>query len=598
MIIEKFTKFNLDDLDIDVSKTIFWVGAGISVDSGLPLGKALTNKYLEKALGAECSDYIKHLWQKINKKFSFLFGLEFPLIRLEFIIGCFEDVDYEFGNVRLLEGFRHFLSANPCENHRLLNLLARNCNTIIVTPNFDCGILLDQNDSFKLKYDTPHFDINGSDIYYYHGTANDIDSLGATIKKIKRGFSPEFSRYLTDKFLEGYNLVCIGFSCSDFFDVTPFFDNLDVDIFSGKAVYLQHNNELNKATRVRVNQMFKAFRSKIYFTGSDSKAFLRYLARPIDIPDKPDEQNKPNNYDWRKGFDSISIPKARNKYYLIRLVSQLGLKFENRCLVGNFKSYHNVEELLMDTIDEYLELGVTRHLVEKFPDDLSKSVLSGIREFCTFIGLDNKDISSIKKGIDCYYPIRKAGIPVREKTKDFKLLINDILYCSNDSDMIISQNVQSLNRYIRDTIHDKTISANERIKKLQILLECTEKMLSVHFSRYMYISYYLSLSKSKWRLNQILYNRFPTRDEVKRLLNIALEISSLNDAIKLLICKAELHKMSFYSNKSPIQAIKAIYWYFISFYLGKYVLIMNGKSFNKKILLKDKKRTAFNSFRP
>lgn len=590
MIIEKLTKFNLADPNIDVSKTIFWVGAGISVESGLPLGGTLTDKYLEKALGVECSDYIKHLWKTINRKFSFLFGLEFPSIRLEFIIGCLEDVDYEFGNGRLLEGFRHFLLANHCENHRLLNLLARNYNTVIITPNFDCGILQDQNNSFNFKYGIPHFDINGSDIFHYHGIANDIDSLGATIRKIKKGFTPGFSRYLIDKFSEGYNLVCIGFSCSDFFDVTPFFDSLDVNIFSGNAIFLQYSSKLDKATRARAEQMFKAFSNKTYLTGSDPTMFLTNLAKPAGIPSKPDEQNKSNNYDWKEGFDSISIPEAKNKYYLIRLVSQLGLELENHYLIGNFKGYRNVEELLMSAVDEYLYLNhdvtkcLARQLAEKFPDDLSKSVLSDIRKFCTLAGLDdNKNIRTIKKFIDCYFSIRKVGIPLHEKTKDFKSLVNDILHCSSDSNMIISQNVQSLNWHVRDIIHDKTISANERNKKLRVLLECTEKMLSVHFSEYMYISYYLSLSKNKWRINQILYNRFPTRDEVRKLLNIALEINSLDDAIKLLICKAELHKMSFNSNKFSIQAIKAVYWYFIIFYLGKHVSVMKGKGFRKII---------------
>ena len=93
---------------------------GISINSGLPNGEKLTEYYIEKVLGNYCADIIIKKWKRLKRKFKRISGVEMPFIRLEFIIGCVDEIDRELNNKPILSGIKKFMDLKINENHALL----------------------------------------------------------------------------------------------------------------------------------------------------------------------------------------------------------------------------------------------------------------------------------------------------------------------------------------------------------------------------------------------------------------------------------------------------------------------------------------------
>ena len=91
---------------IDINRTIVFVGAGISINepTGLPSGKALTNYYLDLAIGKNAADRLRHIWTDISSIIN-KHEDDFQL-RLEFIISQINKVDKEFNRTPLIGGLK------------------------------------------------------------------------------------------------------------------------------------------------------------------------------------------------------------------------------------------------------------------------------------------------------------------------------------------------------------------------------------------------------------------------------------------------------------------------------------------------------------
>lgn len=275
---------NRDDtssIGINPAKTIFWVGAGIgaNVPCSLPLGNELTDAYLKAALGEELAErfilyWNNHVpqirdcvqngdWHAPAERDNYTLddvrsGQAWERPRLEFIIGEMNKLDQEFQNIRFqkpenrkrysrkysINAIRHFAEAEPNYFHFWLADFAR-AGAMIVTANFDTciekALLGDVLPPVSSREGIRGIDTGAGFIYHFHGVATDRDiqkNLGATVNNISKRLPAEFTEKLKKCFLDGYDIVFVGYSGLDFFDVQPFFREMPEGTYPGKALYL------------------------------------------------------------------------------------------------------------------------------------------------------------------------------------------------------------------------------------------------------------------------------------------------------------------------------------------------------------------------
>ena len=274
------------DLDIDLEKTIFWVGAGISYDSstGIPLGNDLTNAFLKKLLGPEFADSFIEYWNAHIPKLKnaihngHIVGIghneekdkhkkgekDYP--RLEYVIGEFSKLDNEFsdfhfykeennrryGRKKCISALRHFAETEPNNNHMFLAECAR-AGATIITTNFDLCIekalgveaeLINNPTSHLGVNAIPFGEANNQFVYHIHGVATDEnieENLGTTVSKVSEPLPKPFCKMIKEALDRGFCMVFLGYSGSDFFDVGTFFDELVKNGETyGRGIYVDH----------------------------------------------------------------------------------------------------------------------------------------------------------------------------------------------------------------------------------------------------------------------------------------------------------------------------------------------------------------------
>lgn len=422
-----FTPEDIEELKKQLSKTILWVGAGISIDgpTSLPLGSNLTKYYFDQALGQKRADAIVKKWEEIEKVLSCDFKISFPLIRLEFLIGCINYVDCElYRKTPMLYGLKSFDEMSANTNHYVLHYLTTKCGATIVTPNFDCCI---ENVSTKKEYGmengVDYVQIENHKVYHYHGLASKPKDMGATIIKIKEGLPIEFAKWLKGKLCQGYNLICVGFSCSDFFDVEPFFDSLQSDKYDGIGVFFGHGKVNNNNYR-KINKMLRCFKSKKYLEGETGKFLLRLLPNAGAI-----KEPKRVGKDWKEEFERVyqscgkgntcALKRICDKqdcklkdYYLIKIVNQIGMEISYDIVQND--PYIFLHKALSDTKEIKDFIGET--IRKNCKGDYNRSVFSDLRELC----FRNKNIRINK---DTKYLLINLKRIIKKQDKQTKKLI-------------------------------------------------------------------------------------------------------------------------------------------------------------------------------
>ena len=237
---------------------VIWAGAGISKPSPtcLPLGKQLTEFTLEHVCGNDEGEAIINVWNRVH---NFLnqpdVQVNFsPFPRLESILDVVSEVETKAINLKysFMKGFQAFLDAPYNNLHVSLSLLL-SMGTQIITPNFDLCLEKAYNTIFHGKdllvpkktnelvvYKSFTKDKTG-EIWHCHGAADEIDTMGATLRIVKEGLRPTAIDKLTKLIQRAKVIIFVGYSFSDAFDITPFFTNQTKKIFSDTlAVYFQH----------------------------------------------------------------------------------------------------------------------------------------------------------------------------------------------------------------------------------------------------------------------------------------------------------------------------------------------------------------------
>lgn len=222
-----------------MGRLIVWAGAGVSIPppTRLPSGWSLTTFCIDAACGVEVRERTLEIWSALKHLIDAAEpGLPFfEIPRLETVLGGIGDAEEgAHRSLRFLRGFASFAGAPPNRNHLLLAGMVRRGATV-VTTNFDLAIQrafteLDAGLECRMtrggglfRVYQPHPAAGCGPVIHVHGAADDPQALGATVATVKEGLAEPFRAWLHDRLAHGADLVFVGYSASDAFDVTPYF---------------------------------------------------------------------------------------------------------------------------------------------------------------------------------------------------------------------------------------------------------------------------------------------------------------------------------------------------------------------------------------
>jgi len=212
---------------------VFFVGAGISFHSGIPLASELKSRILCQL--------------PVNKKEA----TQIQNAALPFE-AFFETLSRGGSIDSLLKLFRGSI---PNRNHFLVAKLAKYGHIRkICTTNFDLLIEralesegLIKNSEFKVLSLENEFENNdsrlgsGITLYKVHGSADNLSSIVVTLRRIAaRSYSVPRRRIINDLFSEGVHshVLVLGYSCSDVFDLIPQIEEITGD--KKKVYFIEH----------------------------------------------------------------------------------------------------------------------------------------------------------------------------------------------------------------------------------------------------------------------------------------------------------------------------------------------------------------------
>ena len=356
---------------------VFIVGAGISkgYPSNIPLGKELTEYILQKSCGKSESDCIFNLWGDFSKEISkYDENLNFSIPRLETILGCIQEIDQLTHRRSILYGLKSFGKIPFNENHRILaDFLSQGSN--IVTTNFDLGIENAYEMNYKkLEYIThdSYSEFSNKDtgsIYHIHGSSRDsIDKLGATVKKVKEGLNQKTKERLDHIIKKCKAVVFLGYSVSDSFDITPYFEDIKFKI--NKVVFVQHS--ISNTIKTHPSNLPRLVKNANYFEllFIDTTNYLDNLSREmlLEIDSLKNTESQNQVYDWKAEF-----AKCWNYSYTKdeMLLNLLGIRFQ----IGfNTKIIQKIRPDIINEINKLADNNnYNNHILDRY---LSEAVRS------------------------------------------------------------------------------------------------------------------------------------------------------------------------------------------------------------------------------
>lgn len=484
---------------------LFLVGAGISKSepSNIPLGSELTRFVLEKSCGIDECTCIFDTWNKFSgviKEYNE--KLKFPIPRLETVLGCINELDTLNNRRSILYGLKSLSNVPFNHNHLILSHFLKKGSNILTT-NFDLGIQNAYKGTFNdnlthIPYKTfsCYYSNNSGKIYHLHGSSkDDVSLLGATVEQVKKGFNKDEKTIINELIKKSKLIVILGYSVSDSFDITPYFESLPFSM--GTCCFIQHKNEHSD---VEFPNNIDAFLKKANIAkkiANDTTEFLKRFEAAILKKNLFYKMNN-NVFDWKKEFDRAWKYSYSDNEKLLNL---LGIRYN----IGfNTKIISEIRPSIYDEIKLFSKTNdMTEHRINDYVSE----------------ALRNFDELKEEKLIKPLEIVDEKNVNYIDKSYLFKLKNECMYYILKYKDVFIT---------INDT--DK-----KRMEKLVLLLE---KYKNYSYSEVQYISYisasckYLSLLKA--RLN-IGYSPSETLKE----LMISLDITYIEGSIAALTHYAE-----------------------------------------------------------
>lgn len=221
----KISAFN--NVPLDYKKTLFIVGAGVSLDfpSGIPPAWPVTQIFCRWIAGGD-EDLFKTIQKRCKPQHNHNL---FDFIRFESLIGAIDKIDPEIVNALSILEFNGL----PNAHHFFLSVAAMNGARIITTnfdtriesaaewndSSFDCFILSSRNripkDSSRLIKVHGSFPFNGKRRPAPKATFNRIGEIGLGFVRY-----PGFRKWFVEASKDA-TVYVLGYSASDSFDVVP-----------------------------------------------------------------------------------------------------------------------------------------------------------------------------------------------------------------------------------------------------------------------------------------------------------------------------------------------------------------------------------------
>ena len=485
---------------------LFFVGAGVSKvsPSRVPLGYDLTKFIMQEACGINETECIFNLWKDFSNAITqYDDDLKFSIIRLETVLGCIQEIDQLNKRKSILYGLKSFSNIPYNMNHRILAaFLSQGSN--IITTNFDLGIENAYEANYdELKYNTlngcSEFSCNNSgSIYHIHGCSNDsIEKLGATVKIVKQGFNDKTKALLEKTIKNSKVIVFLGYSVSDSFDITPYFEEIKYSI--DQAVFVQHKlpNEKNEYPKnlSRIVKNIKNLNSIIF----DTTDYLEKLSKEVlNIdPKSLTYDNNQVDFDWKEQFVKFWDNQYNSDEKLLNL---LGIRFQigfNTCVLESVRP-----DIILE-IKEYQKRYNHSH------NEFDKYFSEALRSFDTLNDekiIKPKDIIS---GVEKYI-YKDYLIKLTNECKYYYLKYKDVYTKVEQNDL----------------------------KRINELIRMLELFSQYSFDKVQYISYisaslkYLALFKSRFHMSDV-------SNVCRKELLLSLDISYIEGSIAALTHYAE-----------------------------------------------------------
>ncbi len=530
-------------------KTIILAGAGISMKEPalLPGGKDLTEFCLKMAVGEDAAKRIQGIWREVSKMVAENSGFVYPFMRLEIILDNVNKMERMIEGPRLLDGFIRFSERPGNVNHRLLYRLAQK-KSIVLTTNFDTCIENSGGTEKWLEYRHGCSFVTATDgtgVYHLHGVAAQTEdlryTLGATLENIKDGIDPLLARYLVYKLEQSYDVIFVGYSGSDFFDILPFFESLNLESES-RAIFFLHGTP-DERERERAERYIRGFKHRYILCG-DTTEFLAGICPNGEWDESAEcggiEEAGGNggSDDWKKAFQRIIDSRSAQQQavirgqHLIRLTNQIGIRMDM------------VDDSWMDTLQCVTGFLKTQNLEQLFGSrpDISATILADLESTVEVMeALYPKEMSVIgreARGLwDEVMRIRKNMISpsVAAGSMTIERLFQIVEKGEVSPYNFNSATVYAMNRFakasIRQWLHDENdVENNQRLDRLERGLRI---MMGMPYHKYMYMSYYVTLLKLD---SLILAIRRPDEDNFeneRRMFELVLEISNIGQLLKV-----------------------------------------------------------------
>ena len=351
----------------DIKRTVFWVGAGIDIAAPtcLPSGKELTEFVLQRGFNDKNFDMLhkyKSHCDMLNAQcmYAKLDGIP----RLETVIGVLQKFENQNGEKQIpsfLKGFAGFCDAEPNTVHFYLAQLLHKGATI-VTTNYDLCIpkayrqlfsegyeLLQRRQINKNIFEYYAEDEEVGKIYYIHGIADNITSLGYSLQNVMQSLTGEFFHIFKRKYQEDNWFFFLGYSGLDNLDVNLMLKSFKDSGVNSKAVCIVYP----KADfTVEQKSLLENFKEQLSY-----KVYLdEFFAIYQDICSICISQNMKEEKDgWKKYF--TSYPEMFYPYIQMALAYELGISCNTKLSQTNIqyvKPY--MEEWYMTFYRSHLEI--------------------------------------------------------------------------------------------------------------------------------------------------------------------------------------------------------------------------------------------------
>lgn len=216
------------------SEIVILSGAGTSVDgpSCIPPGLGVTRRVLEEAAGLTVAEI-----SSLAGAFESC-GMPGGFPRFETVLGVVAET---LGEAGLRTMLRDILEVRPNDLHAFFaeHIAAGGPH---ITANIDCGI--------------ERAGASGSAVIHFHGAADrssDLAPLGITLANVENGFSQTMEDLLRATLLSPSirGMVVVGYSGSDYFDMSPFLEGLSsARSLSGRSVLWLEFDADNPSLRI------------------------------------------------------------------------------------------------------------------------------------------------------------------------------------------------------------------------------------------------------------------------------------------------------------------------------------------------------------